>query len=389
MELLVGTTVVLGMPLLLAALGGLIAERTGVLNLGLEGLMLGAAFVTAWVAGAGQPLAVALAAGLVFGVACGLALGWLVVVARADQVVTGIGLNLVVLGLTGYLFGIIGADGFTTAAIADARVPGLAGVPWLGRLFDQPWLAYVGYALVPLAAITIFRTGLGIRMRACGEYAEGARASGIDVVRARLAAMAVSGLLCGLAGAFLVLADTHKFVHNITNGRGYIALAVIILGRWTPLGALGAAALFATAPAILTRSFPPTERGRAFGALGTFGAVAAAALAVIHFQGSEGRRRGAGQEQEKNSFTHRNIPRLRSESRQEIEPRRMSRCLTDPFWLQRWRDEPARRRRPRPARPARSPCGSAGKRRSGRCWAAHRSLLGSGSGSPGARRQSP
>lgn len=247
MELLFASTVVLGMPLLLAALGGLIAERTGVLNLGLEGLMLAAAFVTAWVAGAGRPLGVALVIGVALGAACGLALGWIVVVARADQVVTGIGLNLVVLGLTGYLFGIVGADGFTTGAIAEVRVPGLADIPWVGQLFDQPWLAYVGYALVPVAAVVIFRTGLGIRMRACGEYAEGARASGVDVVRARLVAMAVSGALCGLAGAFLVLADTHKFVHNVTNGRGYIALAVIILGRWRPLGALGAAALFAYA----------------------------------------------------------------------------------------------------------------------------------------------
>ena len=167
MELLVASTVVLGMPLLLAALGGLIAERTGVLNLGLEGLMLAAAFVTAWVAGAGRPLGLALVIGVALGGACGLALGWIGGVARADQVVTGLGLNLEVLGLTGYLFGIVGADGFTTSAIAEVRVPGLAEIPWAGQLFDQPWLAYVGYALVPVAAVVIFRTGLGIRMRAC------------------------------------------------------------------------------------------------------------------------------------------------------------------------------------------------------------------------------
>ncbi|MGH3992520.1 MAG: ABC transporter permease, partial [Pseudonocardiaceae bacterium] len=246
MELLISTTVVLGMPLLLAALGGIVAERTGVLNMGLEGLMLGAAFVTAVAAGGGS-VAAGLSAGLAFGVVAGLALGWVVVVARADQVVSGIAFNLVMLGLTGFLFGLMQASDLTTSGGGNVRVPGLADVPWVGQLFDQHWLAYVGYALVPVTAFVIFRTGLGIWLRACGEYAEGARASGIDVVRARLGAMAVSGLLCGLAGAFLVLADTHKFVNNLTNGRGYIALAVFILGRWTPLGSLGAAALFAYA----------------------------------------------------------------------------------------------------------------------------------------------
>jgi ABC-type uncharacterized transport system permease subunit len=245
-ELLVSTTVVLGMPLLLAALGGIIAERTGVLNMGLEGLMLGAAFATALAAGGGS-VALGLGAGLVVGALAGLALGFVVVVARADQVVAGIAFNLMMLGLTGYLFGLMEASDLNTPGGGEVRVPGLAELPWVGQLFDQHWLAYLGYALVPVAGFVIFHTGVGIRLRACGEYAEGARASGVDVVRARLAAMMVSGLLCGLAGAFLVLADTHKFVHNLTNGRGYIALAVIILGRWSPLGALGAAALFAYA----------------------------------------------------------------------------------------------------------------------------------------------
>jgi general nucleoside transport system permease protein len=245
-ELLLSTTVVLGMPLLLAALGGIIAERAGVLNMGLEGLMLGAAFATALAAGGGS-IALGLSAGLAFGALAGLGLGLVVVLARADQVVSGIAFNLLVLGLTGYLFGLMPASDLTTPAGGRVRVPGLAELPWVGQLFDQHWLAYVGYALVPITAFVIFRTGLGIRMRACGEYAQGARASGVDVVKARLWAMAASGLLCGLAGAFLVLADTHKFVNNLTNGRGYIALAVIILGRWSPAGALGAAALFAYA----------------------------------------------------------------------------------------------------------------------------------------------
>jgi simple sugar transport system permease protein len=111
-------------------------------------------------------------------------------------------------------------------------------------------MTFVGYALVPIVFMLLFRTGLGIRARACGEYAVGARAAGISVGRWRLAATALSCMLAAMAGAYLVLADTHQFVNNMSAGKGYIALAVIILGRWNPVGAVAAAVLFGGAQAL-------------------------------------------------------------------------------------------------------------------------------------------
>lgn len=247
MELLVSGMVVLGMPLLFAALGGLIAERGGVLNLGLEGLLLATAFTSALVAGQGRSVWAGLVVAIAVGGALGLLLGWLTVVVRADQVVTGIAFSLAALGLTGFAYGIRGSEAFQVAATGDVRVPVLADIPWLGPLFDQHWLAYVGYALVPVIWYLLMRTGVGLRLRAAGEYAEGARASGVHVVRVRLMALAASGAVCALGGAFMVLADSHEFVIDMSNGRGYIAFAIIILGRWTPLGVLLGAAAFAFA----------------------------------------------------------------------------------------------------------------------------------------------
>src|SRR5262249_34333900 len=108
----------------------------------------------------------------------------------------------------------------------------------------------IGYALVPVITFVLFRTGFGARIRASGEYAAGAQASGVNVMRMRIGAMIVSGILGGMAGAYLVLGDVHVFTINMTAGKGYIALAVIILGQWKPLGALAAAILFGSAQAI-------------------------------------------------------------------------------------------------------------------------------------------
>lgn len=253
MEQIVDSTVVLAIPLLLAALAGLIAERAGVLNVALEGLMLSSAFVAAWAAGGGRPGVVGVLAAIVAGALLGAALGWLLVVWRADQVVVGIAFNVMMLGATAYAAALVTA-GDAQALRVDSggvfAVPGLSELPWLGRAFDQHWIVYLAYALVPALAYFLFRTGLGIRVRACGEYAAGAQASGVRVVRTRVLAMVASGALAALAGAYLVIGDTHQFGNGMTAGRGYIALAVIILGRWNPIGALAAALLFGAAQAL-------------------------------------------------------------------------------------------------------------------------------------------
>jgi len=254
MDALINSTVVFGTPLLIAAIAGLIAERTGVLNIGLEGFMLGGAFLSAWVAGEGGSLTLALIVVLVTGVVIGTLYGLIVVYTRADQVAVGIGYNIFVLGATSYGFALIidarGQPAVQTGSLGSIDIPILGSIPWMGPVFDQPWLTFVGYLLVPLVFVVLFRTSLGIRARACGEYSGGALAAGIDVARWRLIATAISGTLAALAGAYLVLGDAHQFVNNISAGKGYIALAVIILGRWSPVGAIAAAALFGGAAAL-------------------------------------------------------------------------------------------------------------------------------------------
>ena len=247
MDLLLSSTLVLGTPLLFAALGGLIAERSGVINLGLEGLLLVGAFSAALAAAATQSVLVGVLVSVLVGGLGGALLGFLVVVLRADQIVTGIAFNIAALGITGFLFGIIGPSVFRTPAEVNTRVPLLADLPVIGVLFDAHWIAFVGYALVGLVFVVLFRTGLGIRVRASGESAEAARASGVNVLRTRMVAMTVSGSVVALGGAYMALADTHQFGDNMINGRGYIAFAIIILGRWKPVGVLAAAGLFAFA----------------------------------------------------------------------------------------------------------------------------------------------
>jgi simple sugar transport system permease protein len=254
MNAIINSTVVFGTPLLIAAIAGLISERTAVLNVGLEGFMLGGAFMAAWLGGNRGSVLLGLLGAVAVGVLIGVVYGFIVVRLRADQVAVGIAFNLFMLGLTGYGFDLItkaqGQAALQTKTMTSISIPGLDSIPWFGPIFDQPWLTFVGYALVPITAFVLFRTGFGVRARACGEYAEGARAAGLDVVRWRIGATAISGLLASAAGAYLVLADSQQFVQDMTAGKGYIALAVIILARWSPVGAVAAAALFGGAQAL-------------------------------------------------------------------------------------------------------------------------------------------
>ena len=254
MEAVINSTVVFGTPLIMAALAGIVAERTGVLNIGLEGFMLGGAFVAAWTAGGGGSPVVGFLAALAVACAVGLLYGFVVVHLRADQVAVGIAFNIFVLGATSYGFALISEAGsqldLRVASGGDIAIPGLADLGWFGPLFDQHWIAWLGIALVPVTWFVLFRTGAGIRARACGEHVEGARASGIDVARWRLGATVISCVLAAAAGTYLVLGDTHQFVNNMTAGKGYIALAVIILARWNPLAAVAAALFFGAAQAL-------------------------------------------------------------------------------------------------------------------------------------------
>ena len=257
MEQVIEGAVTWAVPLLLAALGGVIAERSGVLNIALEGLMLGGAFVSAWAAvttGAWlAPLPV-----VAFGLAAGFVLSWVMVVWRADQVVVGIAFNLLMLGLTSYLYGVVtkvkGIATLTVAAAGTLPVPLLSRLPLFGTaLFDQHILGYLAAALVVVIWAILFKTGLGLRVRASGEFSPGAMSVGVNVIRLRLIAFLASACLACLGGAYLVLADVHIFTPNMTLGRGYIALAAIILGRWSPVGVAGACLLFGLAESVQIR----------------------------------------------------------------------------------------------------------------------------------------
>ncbi len=239
-------------PLAYAALGELVAERSGVLNLGLEGIIIAGclgALLVAGVAGPGLGLVAAGAAGLAMA-AC---FAGLVLHARTDQIITGTALTLFGLGLTGTVFRILSTRGMSasTTTIPSWRVPLLADLPLVGTaFFDQPITTYALYAVVPALAWWMFRTHAGLALRAVGEHPEAAAAAGLRPVVVRWSAILFSGLMGGLCGGTLVLAQVGSFNEGMSAGRGFIAIAIVVLGRWRPAGVAAAAVIFGAAFAL-------------------------------------------------------------------------------------------------------------------------------------------
>ena len=242
--------------LLLPALGGVISERSGVVNIAMEGMMLTGAFFAVyadlhlhnpWLA-----TLVAMAAGGV------MALIHAVVSIRfrADQIVSGIAINIFAAGMTVFLIGrLYGLQDVGHVDPGDSLpnivVPGLSNIPFLGQvLFNQNVIVYVALVLLVLTHIVLFRTRLGLRIRSVGEHPQAADTAGINVFALRYGAVITSGLLSGLAGAFLAIGVSNTFVPNMTDGRGYIALAAMIFGKWTPFGAFVACLIFGLGEAI-------------------------------------------------------------------------------------------------------------------------------------------
>jgi ABC-type uncharacterized transport system permease subunit len=240
-------------PLLLAAIGETVTERAGVINLGLEGAMLAGGLASALGASAGGTwtgvAAAALAGGLVSAVLAGCIVG-----AKVNQIVAGTAVTLACVGLTGAIyrraFGAGGA-GLSLPTMAPLRLPGLAAVPLVGQaLFAQPALTYVAVLLVPLVWWGLYRTRWGLSLRATGEAAALARAAGVRVSLIRFWATVFGGILGGVAGASLVLAQVGTFAEKMTAGRGYVAIAIVVLGRWHPAGIALAALIFGAATAL-------------------------------------------------------------------------------------------------------------------------------------------
>lgn len=238
-------------PLVLGAMCGLMGERSGIINIGIEGQMLMAAFVGFLVNVYTGNLLVAVFAGAATGALLGLLLAFMSVSLRIDQIIGGTVINIVAIGLTGFFY----TAGLTTEGKLQSIPLGpLADIPLIGPvLFDNPPITYLTMVLVFLVHYLLFSTRWGLRTRAVGEHPRAADTVGVDVYLVRYLNVVAGGAIAGLAGAFLTLEAVGSFERLMTNGRGFIALAVMIFGKWTPFGAWGAALLFGLATAMQTQ----------------------------------------------------------------------------------------------------------------------------------------
>lgn len=270
-ELLVGTLVAstlrVSVPLILCALAGVLCERAGVIDLGLEGKMLMTAFAAAATGSVTHSLPLALAAALAVGVSLSMLHGYACVTHRGDQVVLGMAITMTAAGLTVVLGIAWFAQGGQTPPLPDTvRLSGwfegagqaLAQVPLVGRalqlaFFGHNPLVYLSLALVGAVWWLLYRTRFGLRLRAAGENPAMVDAAGVSVAGLRYQALALNGVLCSLAGASLVLAQNPSFIPHMTAGRGYMALAALIFGKWHPVGALAACLLFGFLDAVSIR----------------------------------------------------------------------------------------------------------------------------------------
>ena len=252
-------------PLIFAAIGGMFSERSGVVNVGLEGMMLMGAFFGIWGADVTGSWALGLGIALLAGGLLALIHAYFAIHLRADQIISGMAVNFLALGITGYLFiDIYGSDGTPSeiSSIPNVHISWIEGWYFVGPLFSQlNLMIWLSLALVVVAWAVLFKTPVGLRIRAVGEHPRAADTVGINVYATRYAAVVVSGMLAAAGGAYLSIGFVNSFNQNMTAGRGFIALAAVIFGNWRPYGAAGAAMLFGFSSAIATRL--PTYSGSA------------------------------------------------------------------------------------------------------------------------------
>jgi simple sugar transport system permease protein len=266
--LLLAATIRVATPLVLAALAGLFSERSGVIALGLEGMMLGAAFAAAAVSAVSGSAWLGLAAGVGAASLLALLLAFACVTHRGDQVVAAMAINIMVAGLAPTLalawFDLGGQtpqlegahQRFTSLvwpwALEARRVP-VPGLLYADLLSGHNLIVYLAVLLVPVSAWVLYRTRFGLRLRAVGENPTAVDTAGLSVTGLRYQAVLISGALCGVAGTYLSTAASSGFVHDMTAGKGYLALAALIFGKWRPWPTLGACLLFAFTDALASR----------------------------------------------------------------------------------------------------------------------------------------
>jgi ABC-type uncharacterized transport system permease subunit len=244
-------------PLTFAAIGGMFSERSGVVNIGLEGMMLMGTFFGIWGADKSGHWYVGLLAAMVAGGALALVHAFFAIHLRADQIVGGTAVNFLALGITGYLFvDIYGSKGTPNLSNAQ-QIPDVTisnGSSFFATAFGQlNLMIWLSFLLLVVSYVVMFRTPIGLRIRSVGEHPRAADTVGISVYGTRYAAVTLSGVLAALGGAYLSIGFVHFFNQNMTAGRGYIALAALIFGKWRPFGAFGAALLFGFSSALAQR----------------------------------------------------------------------------------------------------------------------------------------
>ncbi|MDQ0063667.1 ABC transporter permease [Paenibacillus harenae] len=259
---LLNITLVFSTALIFAALGGLFSERSGVVNIGLEGLMVSGAFAAAVVtdyaiqAGLEQSAPwIGLMAAAIYGVIFSLLHAVATITFRSDQTVVGVVINILALGLAIYLTRSLYNDSGQTTMLDFVfqkwAIPGLSSIPIIGNgLFNSYPTTYIALILAGISYFVLFRTPFGLRLRAVGEHPSSADTVGINVTKYRYIGVMLSGALAGLGGATITLTTTSSFAHNTISGQGFIALAALIFGKWNPLGVVGAAMFFGFAQAL-------------------------------------------------------------------------------------------------------------------------------------------
>jgi simple sugar transport system permease protein len=258
----IASSIRIAIPLALAGLGGVFSERSGVINIGLEGIMLTGAFTSIAVTNFTQNPWLGILAAIIIGIFLGLIHGITCITFKANQIVSGVAINLFASGITVFFSWLLFNE---TQIMAKISLPiwGLS-IPNLGEgssflrsiiiiFAHHSPLVYLTIIIFILSHLIIFRTPFGLRLRSVGEYPQAADTMGVNVIKIRYIAVITSGALAGLAGSFLSLEQAHFFVKEISGGRGFIALAAMIFGKWTPLGTAGAALLFGAGEALAIR----------------------------------------------------------------------------------------------------------------------------------------
>jgi simple sugar transport system permease protein len=273
---ILGATLVFATPLTYAALGGMFSERSGVVNIGLEGMMLMGAFFGAYGADKTGSWALGIVLGIASGCLLGLVHAFFAIHLRADQIVGGTAINFLALGITGYLYNDIYGNNGTPdnlPAIPNVHLGFLSSIPphGLGNFLENVFgglnlMIWISYAVLVLSWLILFRTAFGLRIRSVGEHPRAADTVGISVYGIRYVSVVTSGGLAAMGGVFLSIGFVNSFSENMTAGRGFIALAALIFGKWRPFGAFGACLLFGFASA-LAPQFQNVESWQTYGTL--------------------------------------------------------------------------------------------------------------------------